>query len=222
MILMEYDILVIDDEEDIRKLFSLILKKANYSVSTAESGLEGLKLLETNTYQLILIDLKMPGMNGTETLREIRKMDVEIPAYFVTTFHNEYFEELKSLREDGIEFEILNKPIKNDQLITVMNGVILKKISCEKQLIKLRLFITDRTKRTENVINNLHEIFQSELMNEYSLEVISVIDNPILAEQDNILATPTLLRISPDSTRRIIGNFSRRDMVLHHLGLAKP
>lgn len=59
---------------------------------------------------------------------------------------------------------------------------------------KLKLYIVNKTKRTKNTIDNLHEIIQSELMNEYTLEVIDVIDTPTLAYQDNILAAVKKLR----------------------------
>lgn len=218
---MDYDVLVIDDDEKIRKLFSAILNQANYSVSEAASGDEGLRLLDTNTYQLILLDLKMPGMSGSEVLREIRKRNTNIPVYIVTAFHYEYFEELKSLREDGLEFQILNKPIAKDMLLSVLGGLISRKVSGEDPLTELRLFVVDKSKRTESIISNLHEIFQGKPKGKYSLEIINVMDDPVLAERDEILATPTLLRVSPEPSLRIIGDLSLPDRVLHGLDLAK-
>jgi two-component system response regulator (stage 0 sporulation protein F) len=123
---MEHDILVVDDEESIRKMFSSMLKKANYRVSTAESGLEALKLLKTHTYRLILLDLKMPGMDGTETLREIRKINKNVPVYIVTAFKDDYLEALKNIREDGIEFQLMKKPIEHAHFLMVVDGVIMK------------------------------------------------------------------------------------------------
>ena len=123
---MKEDILIIDDEESIRKMLSTMLKKQHYSVATAASGVEALTLLKTNSYQLILLDLKMPIMSGTETLREIRKIDRKVPVYIITAFESEYFKELEEIRKGGIGFELLRKPIAKDDFLMVV-GNLLKK-----------------------------------------------------------------------------------------------
>ena len=123
---MEHDILVVDDDQSVRKMFSAILEKNNYSVTTAESGLEALKLLTTNTYRLILLDLKMKGLTGSESLREIRKKDKNVPVFIVTAFLDEYFDELQKIREDAIEFQLLKKPIEKEQLLLAVDGVLMK------------------------------------------------------------------------------------------------
>ena len=154
-------------------------------------------------------------------MRLVRKIDKNIPVYIVTAFQNDYLEELKSIRDDGIEFQILTKPIEKDHLLQVLDGVILQKLSESDSVVKLRLYVATKTKRINKAINNLHEFFQKELAGKYSLEVISAIDEPILAGQDNILATPTLLKVSPEPTQRIIGDLRSPETVLHKLGLAK-
>ena len=219
--LMDYDILVIDDEPSLRKLFASILNRAGYRVSTAESGFEGLKLLERNTYKTIMLDLKMPKMNGAETLREIRKIDKNVPVYIVTAFHREYFEALKTLRSDGIEFQILNKPIGKESLLQILDLAIPKNDPEKKPAIKLRLYIVGRSPKTQVQINDFHKAIRCGPYNEYSLEVIDVIDSPFLADQDHVLATPTLIKLSPPPVQRVIGNLCMGDMILQRLGLKK-
>ena len=85
----------------------------------------------------------------------------------------------------------------------------------------VRLYIVGKTKRAEDTVNQLHDLFQGEWCDKYSLEVIDVMDNPGLAEQDRVIATPTLIKISPKPARRIIGDLNRSDMILHSLGLEK-
>ncbi len=70
---MSERILVIDDEEVVRMSFTLALEDAGFRVDTAESGEKGLQMKKDAEYDLIFLDLKMPGMNGVETLRQIRK-----------------------------------------------------------------------------------------------------------------------------------------------------
>ena len=78
---MDKHILVIDDNEVIRKSFVLALKDTKYQVDTAESGEEGVDKERSKKYDLIFLDLKMPGMSGIEALRHIRKVNQKTPVY---------------------------------------------------------------------------------------------------------------------------------------------
>ena len=117
-------ILVIDDEDAIRKSFELALEDSGYEVDTASSGMEGIEMLKSQSYDLVFLDLKMPGMNGVETLREIRKLNKDIPVYIVTAFYGEFFEELTHMAEQGVEFEVLNKPVDGDMILKLCQGVL--------------------------------------------------------------------------------------------------
>lgn len=117
-------IIVIDDENAVRKSFELALEDSGFEVHTAPSGKEGIEMLKSKPYDLVFLDLKMPGMDGVETLREIRKGDKNIPLYIVTAFYGEFFEELRAMAEAGTEFEVLNKPVDADMILTLCNGVL--------------------------------------------------------------------------------------------------
>lgn len=117
-------ILVIDDDEGIRKLFLLSLEGKGFQIDTAESGEKGIEILQQTKYDLIYLDLKMPGMNGVETLRELRKMNKDVPVYIITAFHEEYFDQLKAAEQNGIDFELLKKPFDSEQLILVTKGIL--------------------------------------------------------------------------------------------------
>jgi len=117
-------IIVIDDEEAIRKSFELALEDSGYKVDTASSGKEGLETLQGDPYDLVFLDLKMPGLTGVETLRELRKRDKKIPVYIVTAFYGEFFDELKPMAEGGIEFEVLNKPVDSDTILQLCQAVL--------------------------------------------------------------------------------------------------
>ena len=67
-------ILCIDDEESVRRLFQVALERAGYRVLTAENGKHGLRLLEHQEVDLILVDIFMPGMDGLELIPLLRKM----------------------------------------------------------------------------------------------------------------------------------------------------
>ncbi len=76
-------ILVVDDEEYIRKLISRILNDAGYAIISAASGKEALEKLGVNEVNLVLLDIKMPEMDGFQTLSLIRKQ-YNIPVIMVT------------------------------------------------------------------------------------------------------------------------------------------
>lgn len=121
---MKKRVLVIDDDEAIRKSFALALEDTNYMVDTAESGEQGIEKERENRHALIFLDLKMPGMNGVETLRELRKIDEQVPIYIVTAFHKEFFRQLNDVVEDGLRFDILQKPIGAEQILQLTHGVL--------------------------------------------------------------------------------------------------
>ena len=81
------------------------------------------------------------------------------------------------------------------------------------------LYISSETSNSVASAWNLKSLLDEELKGRYSLEVINVIDHPQRAEEDNILATPTLVKASPPPERRIVGDLSNRDRVLLGLGL---
>lgn len=83
----------------------------------------------------------------------------------------------------------------------------------------LRLYVTGRTPRSEQAITNLHRIIEQDLVGEYDLEVIDVLERPQLAEDERIVATPTLIKQLPPPLRRIIGDLSDREQVLLGLDL---
>ena len=121
---MGKNILVIDDEKSIRNSFILTFEGSFYNIDTAESGKEGLEKIKENTYDLVFLDLKMPNMNGVEVLREIRKFNKQITVYLITAFHKEFFNELKIARDEGCEFELLNKPLNSEQLKQTVHSIL--------------------------------------------------------------------------------------------------
>lgn len=76
-------ILVVDDEEPVRKLLQRILEKADYRVVTASTGREAIDKVSSSDVSLVLLDIIMPGMDGFQTLELIRKKS-DIPVIMVT------------------------------------------------------------------------------------------------------------------------------------------
>ena len=117
-------ILVIDDEPGIRKSFMTALEDTGYMVETAESGEVGIEKLEGRKYDLIFLDLNMPGLNGVETLRELRERDKDVPIYIATAFHAAFADQLKKAAEDKVDFELLKKPLSSNQIVSITKGIL--------------------------------------------------------------------------------------------------
>lgn len=81
----------------------------------------------------------------------------------------------------------------------------------------LKLFVTGASPRTGTAIANLNRICEQELEGRYQLEIIDVLEHPEMAEDEKILATPTLIKSLPLPLRRVIGDLSNTEKVL--LGL---
>jgi circadian clock protein KaiB len=84
---------------------------------------------------------------------------------------------------------------------------------------ELRLYIAGTTTKSMAALKNLKEYCEGYLQGKYSIEVIDLLENPQLAEGDQILAIPTLVRRVPEPIRRIIGDLSDKEKVLIGLDL---
>jgi len=83
----------------------------------------------------------------------------------------------------------------------------------------LKLYVTGQTPNSQRALRNLENILNNELKGLYELKVIDVLERPQLAEDDKILATPTLVKILPAPVRKIIGDLSDKEKILLGLDL---
>jgi excisionase family DNA binding protein len=82
-------VLVVDDESSIRELLAKTLALAEYDVDTAPDGRAALERLRLGNYDLLIADLKMPGMDGLTLIREARRMKEDLPVIIITGFSTE-------------------------------------------------------------------------------------------------------------------------------------
>lgn len=110
-------ILVIDDEKLIRKSLKVVLEEAGYKVLTAETGAEGLSLVKKNSIDLILLDIKLPDINGIDVLKVIKEMDNEILVMMMTGYGT--IESAVLAMKEGA-FDYVNKPFKTNNVISLI------------------------------------------------------------------------------------------------------
>ena len=85
---------------------------------------------------------------------------------------------------------------------------------------RLRLFVAGGTARSRQAIENLRQLVSEHSAVTFDLEVVDIYQQPELAKRDQIIATPTLLKLSPAPVRRIVGDLSDEIRVVRALGLA--
>jgi YesN/AraC family two-component response regulator len=106
-------ILVIDDEKATLSMFRLFLDAYGYTVYTAENGAEGLAIFQKEKPEIVLTDIKMPGIDGLAVLRQIKAIDPNA-AVIVITGHGDTALAEQAVALDAVDF--INKPIKKQAL----------------------------------------------------------------------------------------------------------
>ncbi len=117
-------ILVVDDVDDNRNLFGIYLQKTEHELHYAESGLDALRQVEQSHFDIIFMDIQMPGMDGHETTRLIREMEKaqqRQPAKILACTANAFTEDVTKSLEAGCDMH-LSKPIRKDTLLKAINS----------------------------------------------------------------------------------------------------
>ncbi len=114
-------ILIIDDEDIVLKSCLRILKNEEYEIDTAYSGEEGLKLTDEKEYDIVITDLKMPGLGGMEVLASLRKNKPEVTVIIFTGYAT--VENARDALKNGA-FDYIPKPFTNEELRTVVDNAV--------------------------------------------------------------------------------------------------
>jgi two-component system NtrC family sensor kinase len=111
--LSQWKIVLIDDEEDIREVMTIALQDAGYDVDTAADGATGLQLCEDTSPQIVITDIRMPGIDGLQVLETIKKKYPDIEVIVATAF-GEMNLAIRALQLDASDF--ITKPISDEAL----------------------------------------------------------------------------------------------------------
>jgi two-component system phosphate regulon sensor histidine kinase PhoR len=111
-------ILVVDDERDIRDASERILTRAGFQLYTAKRGEEGLQVFEEAHPAIVLLDLKMPGMDGMEVLKRLRERDSSVLVIVITGYAT-VETAIEAMKQGAYDF--ISKPFEPDQLRIVVN-----------------------------------------------------------------------------------------------------
>jgi DNA-binding NtrC family response regulator len=148
-------ILIVDDEANARAALAEILRQENFAVETAADGFKALARMEDFTPDLVLTDLKMPGMDGVELLRKVREADPEIPCVLMTAF-GAVETAVSAMREGAADY--LTKPLNTDELLVVLERA-LERRRLRRETATLRGQLAERYK-FENIVGSSPEMQQ--------------------------------------------------------------
>ncbi|HDK26708.1 MAG TPA: sigma-54-dependent Fis family transcriptional regulator [Candidatus Atribacteria bacterium] len=114
-------IFVVDDEQNIRKMLVRVLSSEGYTIKEAANGLEALKKLEGENCSLVLLDLKMPGLNGIEILRKIKEYDPNLPVIMMSAYGS-IAEAVEAMKLGALDYLI--KPFDIEELKIIVKRAI--------------------------------------------------------------------------------------------------
>lgn len=130
-------ILVIDDERSIRNTLKDILEYEKYDVDLAEDGKKGLEMVKNTEYQIILCDIKMPGMDGIEVLEKLQDMASDTPVVMISG-HGNIDTAVESIKKGAYDF--IEKPLDlNRLLITIRNAMDKSTLVNETKILKKKV-----------------------------------------------------------------------------------
>ncbi|HTI42239.1 MAG TPA: sigma-54 dependent transcriptional regulator [Vicinamibacterales bacterium] len=134
---MKNRILVIDDEAAIRDSLRMILEYENYEFAGASNGQDGLAQIQRERPDLVLLDIKMPAMDGMEVLRKIKTVDETLPVVMISG-HGTTATAVEAIRSGAIDF--LDKPLSSERVIvTIQNTLSQSQLRKENRELKLAM-----------------------------------------------------------------------------------
>ena len=142
-----HTILLIDDEEDILEVLEEYFKEKGYRVLTAATGEEGIDIARGQKLSMVLVDLRLPGADGTEVVDEIRKIDSDLPVVIITAYPS-FETAVKAIR--ARVYDYLVKPFQISYL-----GMVVEKAIQEYLLTQRRGKLEDRLAEAKAIVDRV-------------------------------------------------------------------
>jgi DNA-binding NtrC family response regulator len=130
-------ILVVDDEQSMSQFLGIVLRKEGYQVTTSSNGKDALEKVRGESFDAVITDIRMPGMDGIQLLEGIKKIDPTLPVVIMTAYASQ------QSAIDAVNlgaFQYLIKNAKNDEIrLVVRNAIEMRRVRSENQYLKREL-----------------------------------------------------------------------------------
>ncbi|MCX8057240.1 MAG: sigma-54 dependent transcriptional regulator [Ignavibacteria bacterium] len=153
-------ILIIDDDQNICDSIKMILEYENYSVDVAHNAIDGISKIKQNSYKTILLDIKMPEMDGLEAISKIKEIDDTVSVIMISA-HASLGNAVEATKKGAYDF--IEKPIDRDKLlITVRNAVqqsdLLQKNKQLKEKVESKYEIIGESEAIKNILETIKKV----------------------------------------------------------------
>jgi len=125
----QMSILVVDDDPQISEIIRELLQSLGHICQTANDGLDALNLIKKEKFDIVICDIKMPGMDGLRVMTEVRQMNLDLPFIIITGFGDDYSYEL--VTGSGAQ-DFIKKPFTTNELETKLNRIFEERLLKEK------------------------------------------------------------------------------------------
>ncbi len=151
-------IIVVDDEKSIRDSIKMILDYEGYESLFAENGKKALQVIDDEPVDVVLLDIKMPGMDGLEVLDAIRELDADIPVIMISG-HGTIETAVEATKKGAYDF--LEKPLDRDKvLVTIRNALRQRKLSQDYREIKEKVETDEQILGKSRAIQKIIELIK--------------------------------------------------------------
>jgi CheY-like chemotaxis protein len=124
-------ILLVDDEPDVCMVYQIVLEDAGYQCISYTDPIKALQEFRPKYYDLILLDIKMPILNGFELCKKIIELDITVHIVFITA-SEEYYEKFRSQHFPELgKINYIQKPVSNDELVRIVNTIVTNSITID-------------------------------------------------------------------------------------------
>jgi two-component system response regulator PilR (NtrC family) len=138
--MLEDRILVADDEQSMREFLDIMLKREGYKVTLASHGEEVSKLIDKDLFDLVLLDIRMPKMDGIAVLKKIKATSPETIVIMITAYASADTA-IKAMKEGAYDY--ITKPFKVDEIKVIIKNALEKK-NLQKENLLLKQVVRDR------------------------------------------------------------------------------
>jgi two-component system response regulator AtoC len=114
-------ILIIDDNESVRYTLENLLEEAGFQVTTVEDGIKAIEEIKSKSYNIVICDMKLPKMDGIQIMKEIHKIDSDMPVIILTAY-GDIKNAVKSIKKGASDY--LTKPFDNDEMVMTVRKVL--------------------------------------------------------------------------------------------------